>query len=318
MKKALGIDIGGTGIKIGIISALGNIIESTVIPHRVPSDPGRVVDDIARAVSLLEHTGNKNLKKTIRSAGVGVAGDIDQGRGVVRFSGNFGWKNVRLGEMLKAKLKLPVVVDNDANAASWGSYCIEFDRKVNNLICFTLGTGIGGGLILEKKLYRGSTGTAGELGHVTLYPGGIKCACGNRGCIERYVGAYDISAEVNKRIKAGQKTMIWKLAGGDPGMITPKLIHKAAQMGDRFAINTWKKAGENLGIVIASMINVLNPDIIVLAGGIAGAGEYIMKPIRETVRERSFESARGRVKITVSRLGSNLGLIGAGCLVLFN
>jgi glucokinase len=316
-KLALGVDIGGTQIKIGLVTSEGRILETKDIMHSVPSNPGIVVKNLARAIKSMAFWKNRQLMNRLCGIGIAVAGDTDHQRGRVRFAANFGWNNVPLREMLRKNIRMSVVVDNDANAACWGSYCIEFKRKVDNLMCLTLGTGIGGGIVINKRLYRGSTGTAGEIGHAALYPDGIKCSCGNTGCLERYVGVYDLVKNVRKRVIQGEETIIRELVKNNLDAVTPEVIFKAACKGDKFAKDIWEKTGEYLGTAIASAVNVLNPEIVVLCGGISSAGKFLLGPIKNTVKLRALDIPAGKVKIIVSKLGKRLGLIGAGCLVLY-
>src|SRR5258706_4388195 len=225
-KLALGIDMGGTGIKLGLVDPQGRLLKSLRLPTPTESSPEEIAHVVAdQAQALLR---DANLKRIV-GIGVGCAGDIDPIRGVVRISPNLGWNQVPLKALLSKRLKRPILLDNDANVAAWAAYSVEAKRKVKNLICVTLGTGIGGGLVIDGKLYHGATGTAGEIGHMTLYPGGIPCTCGNVGCVERYIGAKAMAKEAKDAIGSGQATLIAKLAGDDLASITPHVIQRAAE-----------------------------------------------------------------------------------------
>jgi glucokinase len=310
-KLALGIDMGGTGIKIGLVDARGRLIKSLRMPTPIelsPEDIAQVVADKALALLREAHV------KQVVGIGVGCAGDIDPDRGVVRVSPNLGWHHVPLKALLSKRLKRPILLDNDANVAAWAAYSVEAKRKVKNLICVTVGTGIGGGLVFDGKLYRGTTGTAGEIGHMTLYPDGIPCTCGNVGCVERYIGAKAMAKEARDAIGSGEKTIIAKLAGDDLENITPYVIQQAAEAWDPLALRLWEQAGTRLGIALASTVNLLNPEWIVLAGGLSRAGKLLLDPLRRTILKHSFPTPAKAVKLVISKLDQDLGMVGAGLL----
>ncbi len=259
------------------------------------------------------------LIETIRGSkivgiGIGSAGDVEPFSGVIRMSPNLGWKNVPLKDLLRRGLKFPIQVENDANAAAWAAYVVEAKRKVSNLICVTLGTGVGGGIVLHGKIFRGATGSAGELGHATLFPEGIQCNCGNQGCLERYIGVRAMADEARRAIRAGEQTIVTKLVESDLSKIDPLILQQAAKLGDRLAAHLWEQAGERLGIGLASLINILNPEWIVLAGGLSRAGKLLLEPVRRTIIKRAFPAAASAAKLVISKLDQDLGIVGAGLI----
>jgi glucokinase len=308
---ALGIDIGGTGVKLGLVDRNGRIssLRKMPTPKGVPAI--QAAEAIAEEASKL--VGAVQASR-LTGVGVGVAGDIDSQAGVVRMSPNLGWRQVPIRRLLANALGRPVLVENDANVAAWAAFRVEAKARVRNLLCVTLGTGIGGGIVVDGRLYRGATGTAGEIGHTTLDPNGHPCACGNRGCLERYVGARAMSEEARRAIKGGEKSQIAKLVKGDLSKIEPLIVQRAARQGDRLAKRLWKDAGERLGISLASMVNVLNPDWIVLSGGLSRAGGLLLDPVRRMIKERSFQAPARAVKLVISRLDQDLGTVGAALL----
>ncbi|MHB9156385.1 MAG: ROK family protein [Endomicrobiales bacterium] len=308
-KLYLGIDLGGTEVKVAVVNSGGDILEESRIPNSMVSVPEEI------CAQIIEHArAMKNFKK-LSGTGIGVAGDIDQERGVVRFSPNLpGWKNADLRKILGNALPKPIVVDNDANAAALGAYWLDAKGKIQNLICITLGTGVGGGLICEGKLFRGATGSAGEIGHMPLEPNGPICKCGSRGCIERYLGAAALSCQAREAVKMGKSKIIYKLVSGNLNEITPQVLTAAAHKGDSLAKTIWQEAGERLGIVLAGVINLLNPEMIVLAGGVSRAGELILKPLKETVKERAFITPAKACRVVISRYTQKLGVVGAALL----
>lgn len=309
---ALGIDLGGTHIKIALVNQQGKLVREMQLETQVKLGPVRIISEIKKAGrALMENAHTKKIK----GIGVGVAGDVDQKRGKVRFSPNLGWRNVPLGTALKRSFNMPVVVDNDANVAAWGAYILEAKKKVKNLIAVTLGTGVGGGIIIDGKLFHGASGTAGEIGHVPIYPNGLKCSCGSRGCLECYVGAPHLVRQAKDAIRAGQETALVQMVHGYMNALTPIIIELAAKKGDRLSVKIWEDAGRNLGIALSGLINLFNPEMIVLAGGTSRAGKLITGPMWKAVKQYSFKSPRRTVSIVLSQRDKDLGVAGAGLLL---
>ncbi|MDR1696293.1 MAG: ROK family protein [Endomicrobium sp.] len=305
----LGIDMGGTNIKIAIVNSSGSVVEETVLETDIKAKPADVIKSIVSKSSKL-----KNYHK-VKSIGIGIAGDINFLDGSVRFSPNLPmWKNVALKGITEKLTKKKVFVDNDANTAAIGAFWLDAKGKAVNLVCVTLGTGVGGGLIFDKKVYRGSSYTAGEIGHITIEPHGIKCKCGNRGCIETFVGAKYISEYAKQYLKKNKSAAINKLTNGSHCGITPKILSMAAAEGDKAAIAVWKYVGEKLGILLADVLNFINPDTIVLCGGVSLAGKYLVEPVKREIKSRAFASAVKECKIIVSKYTSKLGVVGAAML----
>jgi glucokinase len=310
-KVTLGIDLGGTGIKLALVDGRGKLSKTIRFLTPAKKDPEAVANQIAeQAQAMIDWAG----RNRIIGIGVGSAGDIDPVSGMVRISPNLRWNQVPLKALLSRRLKYPIQVENDANAAAWAAYAVEGKRRVKNLICITVGTGIGGGIIIDGKLYRGTTGSAGEIGHTTLYPEGVPCNCGNQGCVERYVGAKAMAAEARRAIDSGERTLMSRLIKNDLSKISPLIIADAARRGDRLALQLWEQAGERLGITLASMVNVLNPEWIVIAGGLSRAGRLLLDPLRRTILKHSFPTPAKAVKLVVSKLDQDLGMVGAGLL----
>ncbi|HUW22980.1 MAG TPA: ROK family protein [bacterium] len=312
-KYSIGIDIGGTNITVALVTKKGKIVRKIKFPTKVEEGKTKI---IKRIVKALDEVTKGLQSKSIEGIGIGVAGDIDQKRGIVRFSPNLFWKNVPIARLINKKFNVKVVVDNDANAAAWGTYILETKRKAKNLICITLGTGVGGGLILNGRIYHGASGSAGEIGHITVNTQGQKCNCGNYGCLETYVGSAYIVRKAIKEIKKGERSLIKKLAGGNLQSITSQTIQAAALKGDKLARRIWKEAGEYLGIALSGVINLLNPGVIVFGGGVAKAEELIFQPMKKEIRKRAFRVPFEKVKFTRTKFGADLGVIGASLLTL--
>lgn len=308
---SLGIDIGGTGIKVGLVDNEGKLGRVFRFSTPSKSDPKEVCELIVAQVEALLHAAGR---PRIVGIGIGAAGDIDPVNGVVRISPNLNWKNAPLKAFLAKRLKYSIRVENDANAAAWAAFVVEAKRKVKNLLCVTIGTGVGGGLVIDGKLYRGTSGSAGEIGHMTLIPEGIPCNCGNNGCLERYIGAKAMTEEARRTIEAGEHTILTKLVKNDLSKITPLLVNQAAKQRDRLSMRLYEQAGERLGIGLASLVNIINPEWIVFAGGLSRAGRLLLEPVRQTLYKRAFHTPVEAVKLVVSRLDQDLGIVGAGLL----
>ena len=314
MKKySIGIDIGGTNITVALIAEKGEIVRKIRFPTRAKEGKSKTIKRIIKALDVVIRDLRLN---SIEGIGIGAAGDIDQNRGIIRFSPNLSWKNVPIVRLIKKEFKMKVILDNDANAAAWATYILEIRRKVKNLLCVTLGTGVGGGLILNGKIYHGASGSAGEIGHITLNPQGQRCKCGNYGCLETYIGSNYIVEKAIREIKKGEKSLIEKIAGRNLKAITSETIQAAALKGDKLAKRIWKEAGEHLGIALSGVINLLNPGIIVFGGGVAKAGELIFTPMKAEIKKRTFRIPFEKVKFTRTKFGEDLGVIGAALLTL--
>jgi len=312
-KYSIGVDIGGTNITVALVTEKGKIIRKIRFPTRVEEGKAKIIKRIVKALDGVMKDLRSN---SIEGIGIGAAGDINQDRGIVRFSPNLFWKNVPIVRLIRKRFNLRVVLDNDANAAAWGTYILETKRKVKNLLCITLGTGVGGGLIINGKIYRGASGSAGEIGHITLNPQGQRCRCGNYGCLETYIGSAYIVKKAVKEIRKGEKSLIKKLAGGNLQSITSQTIQVAALKGDKLARRIWQEAGEYLGIALSGVINLLNPGVIVFGGGVARAEKLIFKPMKKEIRKRTFRVPFEKVKFTHTKFGADLGVIGAALLIL--
>jgi glucokinase len=306
----LGIDIGGTSIKMRIFTSEGKRLEEE---RRILTDPNAGPEEVVRSI-ITEAANFKHYQK-IKSIGVGMPGDIDSDNGIVRFSPNLlKWRNVHLKDLLERSMSRNVYIDNDANVATLGAFYLDADGKATNLACVTLGTGIGGGFVFNKKLYRGSSGSAGEVGHITIEPQGPKCNCGNNGCVEAFIGERYFTKYVQEYLRNTPSKIINELSKGDPSQINGWLLFDAAERGDEIAKKMWVYYGEKLGILLANIINFVNIDTIVLCGGNSKSSKYFMPTVLKEVKSRAFKSAVKTCKIVVSKHTKELGLIGAAML----
>jgi glucokinase len=292
----IGLDIGGTNIKAGLVRN-GKIIERTRVPTHAGSGPERSIAQIKTAVRRFIDRGS--------AVGIGIAGIIDSDRGIVKFSPNFcGWTDIKLGPLLSKEFKKKVKILNDVNAVLLGEWQYGAGKGHKNVFLFTLGTGVGGAAVCEGQMVFGANGFAGEFGHVVIDFKGPACACGGRGCLESYVGARRIVSMARKRL--GKKSPLKHRR-----VLTPKMIADAAKKGDRCAREVFSEIGNYLGIAVGSMINLLDPEVIIVSGGIARAGKMLFDPLRDSAARCVVGAKYRAYKIVPARLGDDAGILGA-------
>jgi len=314
MKYIVGVDLGGTNIKVAIVSEEKKIINKTNVPTPVHDSPTPVLDKMAETVlSLIKNSGIS--KNDILAVGFGAPGPLDWRTGVVFSPPNLkGWHNVPLADEMKTRLDLPCYVENDANAACYGEYWLGAGQGCECIVVFTLGTGVGGGIVVFKQLLRGIDGTAGELGHLKVQRDGRLCGCGSRGCLEAYASVTGMVRTAIEGIEKGRKTILLEMCGNDLQKITGKMISEAAEKGDAFAQEVFYETAVWLGLGVASVVNMLNPEKVILCGGMIAAGDRLFKPVRETVLKNAFEVPAKRCQIVPAGLGEDSGVYGcAGC-----
>lgn len=311
MRTVVGVDVGGTGVKLGLIQGRRILVQESFLTAPYVSNPKALQEAVAGRVERLI----RSRRVSVRGVGVGIPGLVETPEGVVRSCANLkGWSRVPLQANLRRRLGLRVRVDNDVNAMTLAEWTYGAGKGIRSLICLTLGTGVGGGLVLDGKLYRGKKGPSAEIGHLWIEPNGLRCSCGGRGCLERYVGNRAILRSVRTRMERGERTLLKGMIAGDWERLTPERIDQACEKGDRLARETWAQAGERIGLVLANLVNLLNPEKIVIGGGLSKAGKWLFDPIRRTVESRSMR-ALARIPIVPAGLGSSAGMIGAALLV---
>jgi len=306
----IGIDVGGTWIKLGWVEGK-RLLAKTQLPTapwaRSPSDLEMgLVEAVNRFVT--------ERKIEVRAIGIGIPGLVRYPEGVVDSCANLpGWHGVPLKARLMRRWKCPVWVDNDVNAMTLAEWRYGAGRGTTNLVCLTLGTGVGGGLVLNGELYRSRSGPSGEIGHSPLSEKGRRCSCGGWACLERYVGNREIVRQTRARLKAGERSILTQWVEGDLRHITPELLDQACRLGDPLARQIWRRVGERIGLVLVGVVNLLCPDRIVVGGGIAKAGRWLFEPMRQTLWSRSMRGL-GRVPVVPAKLGVSAGVIGAALL----
>jgi glucokinase len=310
-KPTLAIDVGGTNIKIALIANSGKIKVKKVFPTGKTQGKDLINTLVSYVENLLKEL--KLKKSNLSGIGIGLPGTINTVRGLVHSLTNIpGFKNVPLKKILEKKLGCPIFLDNDANLMALGEYYFGAGQRAENVVCLTLGTGVGGGLIINGKLYRGNYFAAGEIGHIPLDENGGRCNCGGWGCLETYIGNRYLIRKAIHRINKTAKTSLSKVN------LTPEKITQAAKKKDKLAIQIWKETGRHLGVALAGVANLLSPDKIIIGGGLAQAGHFLFKPLRQTIRLRAMALPAKKVKVVKAQLGEDAGLIGAAVLVWLN
>ncbi|MFH2138444.1 MAG: ROK family protein [Candidatus Omnitrophota bacterium] len=315
-KYSIGVDFGGTYVKLALLrfTDQGYKIDGySKFPTRNYNQQEMIEQLVIRIIKLkAESTYKGNI---VTGVGIGVPGRVDFNNGIVCDLTNVpGWKNVKLKELLEKKIKVPVLVDNDANLMALAESKFGAAKGFKNCVCVTLGTGIGGGIILNGRVYRGGSFAAGEIGHMTINENGPLCACGNRGCAERYAGNRYILEEAIKRLKQGARSKLKDSLKGKYSDLTLEMLTDAARKRDPFSLILWQEIGEHIGVVLADVVNLLNPEIIVLGGGVANAGKLLLDPIRKVIKERAFKVSRHNFKVVLSKFKNKTGIIGAATI----
>ena len=317
MKRVvLAVDLGGTNTRIAAINEQGIIkkrVQTSTLAHEGEAS---VLRSLLSALDGVYRTFPKNQ---IKGVGVGVAGAIDIKNGIITQSPNLvGFDSYPLRDKLQATsfLKhLPIIVDNDANVAAMGERWKGAGAGVNDLICLTLGTGIGGGIIIQGTLIHGADGMAGEIGHITVEPNGPQCNCGNYGCLEALASATAIKREAIEALRKNPESELHKRCQHDPGTITAEMVYQSATAGDKVARKIFQDMGRYLGIGIANLINIFNPEMVVIGGGVSKSWDMFFPFTKEEVQKRALKIPAARAKIVPAVCGDDAGVLGAAYLV---
>ena len=313
-KYVLGVDLGGTNFRLAAIDGKGNILARLKRSTEVEKGREKVLASLTGALNEVIQQCRKKAAKCM-AIGLGVPGAIDLKKGVVTQSPNIPeLDGFNIRNYIQRKMNFPVALDNDANVAALGERWVGAGKGVNNLVMLTLGTGVGGGIILDGEVWHGVEGMAGELGHITVWPNGPRCQCGNHGCIETYSSATGIVRMATRALKSGKRTSMRKMCNGNPKNLTGKMVTVAAKGGDKVALDVLHEAGRCLGIVIADLINVLNVELVVVGGGVTAGWTCFADVVRSEVKRRAFRIPAERARIVRARCGDNAGLYGAAYL----
>ena len=314
-KPVLAVDLGGTKIITAVVLPDGKIVSRNYCLTMADKGAEMVID---RVLSAAKGAISKAELETSEFVGLGIAaaGVLDLRKGLITTSPNLpDWYDVPLRDMLADKLGIITYLINDASAAALGEHRFGAGIGVDNMIYLTVSTGIGGGIIVDGELYFGADGCAGELGHMTIEVAGPQCHCGNFGCLEALASGWAVARDAKTRINQGEKSAIIDLAGGKLEDINAEKIATAARQGDRLACDIVSKAANHLGVGLSNLVNIFNPELIVIGGGLSKMGGLLLKPARKVIQERAFRLPADTVRIVRARCGSNAGIIGAATYV---
>jgi glucokinase len=311
----VGVDFGGTKILSGVFKQSLECLATAKVTTKSQRGPDKVIERIARSVQDAVDEADLSLKQ-VAGIGIGAPGAVDFAEGRVVFAPNLdGWKDIPLKKELEKLLGVPVFVENDCNIGMLGVYAAELKSKPRHVVGIFVGTGIGGGLVINGELYSGFGHTAGEIGHMILEINGPKCGCGNKGCFEALASRTAIFQQITAGIKEGQKTLLTEMLGDDLSQLRSGDLRKAVRRGDKFVSRVIDGAAEYIGIATANLINMLNPEVVVLGGGVIEALEdEMMSVIVETARDYAMPGAMKGVEIVASKLGDDAGITGGAVL----
>jgi len=311
----VGIDLGGTNIAAGAMPTDGTReIAMRMAPTKAEEGSAAVVD---RIVAMVEDVIAQTRAETgaersdFLGVGIGSPGPLDRLRGVVIVTPNLGWRDFPLRDEVGSRVSLPASLDNDANCATLGEWWRGAARGGRNVVGLTIGTGIGGGIILDGKLYHGASDAAGEIGHTTIDSTGRRCKCGNYGCLEAYASGPAIAERAREALDGDGSSILLELVDGDASRITAATVFEASKRGDQVALEVVRDTAHFLGVGISNLINIFNPDLVVVAGGVTQAGDILFDPLRAEVRRRAFKPSVEACRIVPGALPLSAGVVGA-------
>jgi glucokinase len=313
VRYVVGIDIGGTNIVAGTVSEDGSELLGLVSQ---PTFPEQGPDAVMARIVKLARDSIRVSGKQIAGLGIGSPGPLDTKRGVVLMTPNLGWTNFPLRDRLQAALGLPATLDNDANCAVFGEWWRGAARGASHVVGFTVGTGIGGGIVLDGAIYHGASDIAGELGHMSIDSTGRRCKCGNYGCLEAYASGPAIAARAVEGVEAGADTSLPTYVNGDLARITAQVVYEAAHDGDEYALEVVRDTAKFLGAGVANVINIFNPQVVVICGGVTLAGDRLFVPLRSEVKRRAFKPAVEVCRIVPGDLTGTAGVYGAAAVFM--
>lgn len=310
-KPIVAVDIGGTKIIAAVINQKGEKLSRVYHPTLAEQGPEKVIGRLASSIRLAVNRSGNALEE-IGGISLAVAGLIDVNRGLVTTAPNLPhWENVRLGDILQDEFKIPVFLLNDASAAALGEHRFGAGIGIDNLIYVTVSTGIGGGFILNDKLFEGTDGSAAEIGHMIVLADGPACRCGQNGCLEALASGSAIARMARERLLEGQKSILKNLIEGEVVSVTAEHVARAGRKKDIVALAIIKEAAYYLGIGLSNLVNLLNPQMIVIGGGVSAMGEMILRPARRSMKEHAFKLPASTVRVVKSKLSPDSGILGA-------
>jgi glucokinase len=310
MGLTIGVDVGGTKVAAGVVDEQGKLLATALrpTPSTDPRETQTVIVDVIRELGA-DHA--------VDAVGIGAAGFVDERRSSVLFAPNLAWRDEPLREAIETATRLPVVVENDANAAAWAEVRFGAGRGENHVVIVTVGTGIGGGIVLDGRLLRGRYGIAAEIGHINLVPNGRRCGCGLEGCWEQYASGRALLGEAQElaSVSPAVSGRLLELAGGHPQAITGQMVTDAARAGDVTALRCFDNVGTWLGRGMAQLAAILDPAMFVIAGGVSTTGDLLANPTRRAFLENlTARGHRPHAELRMAELGAEAGIVGAGDL----
>lgn len=310
-KMIVGVDLGGSKINAILADSCGNILRQELKDTLAQEGPDEVITRVIECIKQVASGAD------IASIGIGAAGACDVATGVITLSPNLpGWHNIPLKDILQREFDLPVYLENDATVAALGEHYFGGAVDIANLVYLCVGTGIGGGIMIDGQLYHGASGSAGEIGHMTIDINGPRCSCGNIGCWETFASGTALAREAVKQIKAGAQTSILNFADGELQKVSAQRVFLAAQEGDPLANELISQTAYYLGVGLVNIVNIFNPQLILIGGGLSRMGRLLLEPATKVVRDRAYDLPAAAVRIELARLGADAEALGGVALVL--
>lgn len=307
----IGIDIGGTKVLSALADKEGNILNKAQTPTEADKGEEVIISNIMESINRVIKTSRID-KKEVSRIGVGSPGPLDLKNGVIIENSNLSWTNVPIVEILEKKTGLPVILENDANAAALGENHFGAGKSADNIVYITISTGIGGGIIIDRKIFHGGKGNAGEVGHMTLIPdSNYQCGCGNYGCFEAVASGTAIARRGREVLNSNKDSLISEYSDGDLEAVDAPLIAAAAREGDQEAIRIYNLTGQLLGVGIANVVNLFDPEIIVLGGGVMHSQDLFMDELKKSLDERALKANLKNLQLKEAKLGKDTGVMGA-------
>jgi glucokinase len=314
VRYIVGIDVGGTNVVAGTVAEDGSEVLGLVSEPTLAEQGADAV--VARIVKLARASMAQAPGREIAGVGIGSPGPLNTKTGVVLLTPNLGWTNMPLRDRIGGALGLPATLDNDANCAVFGEWWRGAARGVSHVVGLTIGTGIGGGIVLDGQIYHGASDIAGEIGHMTIDSNGRRCKCGNYGCLEAYASGPAIAARAVEGIQSGAETSLPQYVAGDLSRITAQVVYEAAHDGDGYALEMVRDTAKLLGAGVANIINIFNPEVVVICGGVTLAGAKLFGPLRSEVQRRAFKPAWAACRILPGALTGTAGVYGAAAVFM--
>lgn len=316
MKYYIGIDLGGTNIKAGVVNENYEIIVVSKVKTNLPRPAEEICDDMVKtALKAVEEAGI--TIDDVVSVGVGTPGIANSESGVVEYSNNLGFENVPMAKMIGDKIGKPVYIENDANAAAYGEYVAGAAKGANHAVCITLGTGVGGGIIIDGKIYAGFNFAGAEIGHTVIEVDGPQCTCGRKGCFEVFSSATGLIRMTKEAMEADKKSLMWEMMKEDGDRVSGRLAFNAMRAGDKSAKEVVDKYIKYLAAGITNTINTFQPDILCVGGGVCNEGDPLLVPLKALVAKEVYtRNSKKNTEIVIASLGNDAGIIGAAFLGL--